>query len=438
MLIGQPELRTMLERPDLEQLAQRVIARFHLQALSLKETEHYIRHRLSVAGMTRAIPFDRQALTRIHEIARGVPRRINLLCDRVMLGAYAHGRQNVDLTMIEKAAREVFGRSEGAGTERGSSAGRPAGLGFVVGGSLALGALAALASTPAGATSRRRRLRASSPPLRRRVAASAGRAVASSSRPRRVGFASTDERPPVSSAGLDRRPRAASARRRLLASAPAAPMRLAAGPVLDAAALSAQLSNFAQDERSAWRELAPLWGIDPGTADPCAAAARQQVRCAKFASTLSLLRQLGRPGVVALHDGDGHTVYATLVGLGDKTVTLRADDQTLVAQTAAFVKAWRGEFGTLWRMPSGYVSPLAEGASGPVVERLAAQLAHADNEPAPEPVQAMDAALRSKVAKFQSSHGLTASGRAGPTTFMQLNRATGVDEPRLGSDGVAP
>jgi general secretion pathway protein A len=83
VLIGQPELRTMLERPELEQLAQRVIARFHLNALSSKETEHYIRHRLSVAGMTRAIPFDHKALQRIHEIARGVPR-INLLCDRVM------------------------------------------------------------------------------------------------------------------------------------------------------------------------------------------------------------------------------------------------------------------------------------------------------------------------------------------------------------------
>ena len=121
VLIGQPELRTMLDRPDLEQLAQRVIARFHLQALSLKETEHYIRHRLSVAGMTRAIPFDRQALARIHAIARGVPRRINLLCDRVMLGAYAHGRQNVDVAMIEKAAREVFGRADSGGPDRSPS-----------------------------------------------------------------------------------------------------------------------------------------------------------------------------------------------------------------------------------------------------------------------------------------------------------------------------
>ena len=62
-----------------------------------------------------------------------------------------------------------------------------------------------------------------------------------------------------------------------------------------------------------------MWGIDPGTGDPCAAAARQQVRCSRFASTLSLLRQLGRPGIVALRDDNGRTVYATLVGLGDKT-----------------------------------------------------------------------------------------------------------------------
>src|SRR3954469_14483901 len=96
ILIGQPELRTLLARPDLEQLAQRVIARFHLKALSEVETTQYIQHRLSVSGMTRSMPFDPPALQRIHELTRGVPRRINLLCDRVMLGAYAHSRHNID------------------------------------------------------------------------------------------------------------------------------------------------------------------------------------------------------------------------------------------------------------------------------------------------------------------------------------------------------
>ena len=93
--------------------------------------------------MTRAIPFDRKALQRIHEIARGVPRRINLLCDRAMLGAYAHGRHTIDVPMIEKAAREVFGRSEPTGPVGAMTAGAGPGLGFIVAGSLALGALAA-------------------------------------------------------------------------------------------------------------------------------------------------------------------------------------------------------------------------------------------------------------------------------------------------------
>src|SRR5690606_29646671 len=108
ILIGQPELRDMLARPDLEQLAQRVVARYHLDPLSEDETSHYIKHRLSVAGLSGLIPFDREARHRIHELTRGVPRRINLLCDRALLGAYANGRQRVDRATVDQAAIEVF------------------------------------------------------------------------------------------------------------------------------------------------------------------------------------------------------------------------------------------------------------------------------------------------------------------------------------------
>ena len=108
ILIGQPELRDMLAQPGLEQLAQRVIARYHLPALSAKETAQYIHHRLTVAGLTRAAPFDRAAVQRIHVLAGGVPRRINLLCDRALLGAYASGRSIVDAAIVDKAAREVL------------------------------------------------------------------------------------------------------------------------------------------------------------------------------------------------------------------------------------------------------------------------------------------------------------------------------------------
>ncbi|WP_341799106.1 ExeA family protein [Rhodoferax ferrireducens] len=108
VLIGQPELRTMLARPELEQLAQRVIARFHLDALTAAESSQYIGHRLAVAGHTGALPFDRPSLQRIHHLAQGVPRRINLLCGRALLGAWASGLQRVDRRVVDKAAAEVL------------------------------------------------------------------------------------------------------------------------------------------------------------------------------------------------------------------------------------------------------------------------------------------------------------------------------------------
>jgi general secretion pathway protein A len=110
ILIGQPELRTMLALPSMEQLSQRVIARYHLDALGPGETRAYMAHRLAVAGWTGPMLFDRDAVHSIHQISRGVPRRVNLLCDRALLGAYAQGRRRVNQAMVIKAATEVFGK----------------------------------------------------------------------------------------------------------------------------------------------------------------------------------------------------------------------------------------------------------------------------------------------------------------------------------------
>jgi general secretion pathway protein A len=112
ILIGQPELRDMLAQPGLEQLAQRVIARYHLGPLSREESAQYVAHRLAVAGPDGrtggAALFDPAALSALHRLAAGVPRRINLLADRALLGAYAQGRRRVDRRTVVRAAAEVF------------------------------------------------------------------------------------------------------------------------------------------------------------------------------------------------------------------------------------------------------------------------------------------------------------------------------------------
>ncbi|CDG84749.1 ExeA family protein [Janthinobacterium agaricidamnosum] len=109
ILIGQPELRAMLARPELEQLAQRVIARYHLGSLSADETASYVSHRLAVAGLVSAVPFPARLMAQVHQLSRGVPRRINSLCDRALLGAYVENQQQVNRTILTRAAAEIFG-----------------------------------------------------------------------------------------------------------------------------------------------------------------------------------------------------------------------------------------------------------------------------------------------------------------------------------------
>ena len=461
VLIGQPELRTMLERPDLEQLAQRVIARFHLKALSAKETEHYIRHRLSVAGMTRTIPFDRRALQRIHDIARGVPRRINLLCDRVMLGAYAHGKSMIDVAMIEKASREVFGRSESSAPDR-SGIGRGAGWALIGGAGVALAALLAfavygawrkfsdppsVAAAPASALVAAGTAASSTGAASMPARAASGVLVTAAASAAKISSPASAAALPAASASMANASGAAVLA--ALATAPAAtitskaasPATLASAPASapSPSTDAAELRAFGLDERSAWRTLMPMWGAPAAAGtDPCASAAAHDLRCSKFGGSLAMVRSLGRPGFMTVRDEAGKSVHVVLVGLGEKTATLQSGNRKTTLPLSVLTKAWRGDFGTVWRLPAGYTTAVAEGASGAIVDRLATQLASLANEPAPAAGQTMDAALRTKVARFQSAHGLSPLGKAGPTTFMQLNRATGVAEPRLAGDGVAP
>ena len=108
ILIGQPELRTMLAEPGLEQLAQRIIARYHLGSLSEDETGSYVSHRMAVAGASGPPAFPPALTPLIHRLSKGVPRRINLLCDRALLGAYVENTHQVTRTILRKAASEVF------------------------------------------------------------------------------------------------------------------------------------------------------------------------------------------------------------------------------------------------------------------------------------------------------------------------------------------
>jgi general secretion pathway protein A len=110
ILVGQPELKDIVNSARLKQLNHRISVRFHLDPLALEETARYIRHRLKVAG-SDTITFPEKGITTIHDLSHGIPRLINLLCDRVLLAAYGNGELQIRTRLIKEVAKE-FGKED--------------------------------------------------------------------------------------------------------------------------------------------------------------------------------------------------------------------------------------------------------------------------------------------------------------------------------------
>lgn len=108
LLLGQPQLRELLARPDMAQLSQRIVARYHLGPLSRTDTKGYVAHRLAAAGAKGEI-FSPAALDRLYRLSGGTPRLVNIIADRSLLGAYVHGRDRVDGATVLRSGREVLG-----------------------------------------------------------------------------------------------------------------------------------------------------------------------------------------------------------------------------------------------------------------------------------------------------------------------------------------
>jgi general secretion pathway protein A len=447
ILIGQPELREILLQPQLEQLAQRVIARFHLEALSPKETAQYIRHRLGVAGLPESTLFEAAAAARVHQLTHGVPRRINLLCDRALLGAYATGQHTVNKCIVDKAATEVFGleklskhsslpewaRSQGSDRSATLPVWAWALLGssvLMVAGSLILAGQRHHWGPLQEALAFMVPIDAASGPV------AATRKASSSSTGNGALKPSVQLSMPAASAPLTATPVATAA-----ATAAQVPLASSAPPSATSTAVADHLlwdAATAQPQTvrasSALRDLAKRWGVQSDEAEPCKVLAGQGLQCFKSSNGLSLIRQLGRPVVLSLVNPLGQDAHALLVGLGPSWATIEMAGQTQTVSLVALSQAWHGDFVTWWRAPEGYRQKLVRGSQGPAVDWLAQRLAQLGQASMPTQSQRLDENLQAVIAAFQVSQGIKPDGMAGAMTFMQINRLTGVDEPRLATE----
>lgn len=400
VLIGQPELRQRLAEPGLEQLAQRVVARFHLDTLGAEEVRPYVAHRLQVAGLGGPLPFTDDAIDRIHALTGGVPRRINLLCDRALLGAYAGARSQVDRSMLEQAAAEVFDTVPTA--------------------------------SPAPPRSRMTAPATARVPWSRPVLALAGLAVLAVLAAVLHGLT----RP----AGTSADAMAATAATTGATSSNAAP---AAAPATTAVA-NAPESAPAWPATPPWPDLTPdaglvqlgqLWATDLPARNACNAARAQGLQCYRTDRlTLAGLRQLDRPGLITLSQpGASATVLVT--ALDEQNATVSVDGRRWQLPLERLERLWRGDFTTLWRLPPGQRTRLEDGRFGPAAPWLTARLADLQ---AQGRLQDAGASLTDQIKAFQRSQGIDPVGAAGPLTFMQLNRASQVDEPRLDPTASRP
>jgi len=367
ILIGQPELRDLLARPELRQLAQRITARYHLNPLSSEETAGYIKHRMRVAGAT-AEAFTPASLAEVHRLSGGVPRIINVICDRALLGAFTHEDHRVSGKLVRDAATQVYGRPMPAPWLR-----------WAIIGSIA----AALALVAAGLWS----LLASRPPASADATAAEAAPVASN----QIARAETTEAPPPAPPSFD--------------------------DVL------ARHGNDTTTE-AALGKLFASWGAtyDPSGGRGCDQAAHQGLECLFQKGSWAQLRTLNRPAILTLTDDIGRTHQVLLTSLGEETATIDLGGESRPVSIAGMSRYWFGDFLLLWRPPLAVAKALAPGMRGADVRWLRENLRVAQGLPAaPAGSDFYDEDLARLVQDFQRQHRLNIDGVAGVQTQIVLD-----------------
>jgi general secretion pathway protein A len=421
IMIGQPELRELLAKPELRQLAQRIVARFHLGPLTKPEVNAYVKHRLSVAGL-RGQLFPSGTLTRLYQLSGGIPRLINILCDRALLGTYVSGKDFVDKKTLDKAAGEVFGK-DGVPQQKRANGALVASLVLVcsvilvvalyynryiprpvlTGGPAAVqeeNTLSALYKKPVPVLDSLDKVQEKpeaanpeeNPPQPETIAAVSNK----DSQVARV-----EEKPPQD---------------------PAPPEN--AQQVTPGSMQWVWEQPSARSDESAFEVLLVQWGAtyQQGTAKACQQAETQGLRCLSGQGGLDELRKLNRPAVLKLFNEQGRDFYVTLLSLHDQTAIFAIGTESRSISLGEMAPWWQGDYTLMWRTPPSYQRYLQVGDRGPAVDWLRSQLARLNGkENELQENVAFDNSLLEEVKRFQVANGLRPDGMAGPHTLIRLD-----------------
>lgn len=396
ILIGQPELQLLLKRQELRQLAQRITARYHLLPLNEDEIALYVLHRLQVAGRFEPL-FTRKAVNVLQKYSGGIPRLINLLCERSLMAGYAQSRVPIDHHMVRQAAAEVLGEEEPTQNRYLWPTATAAALCVAFGVSYWLFTDKSVNTAPASNL----------------VTESVPTNVASLNAQTLGGEDVADKsvKPTNQPSGQTSIP---DPNQRLLNEA----------------------INQSRNIDTAFAGLFSVWGKVPYKGlTACQSAVEQGLACYQQQGNWMSLTRLNYPAVVYLVDDKQQDFYGAVLAIEGEQLLMQLGEQQLWVDRAWFNQHFSGTFEILWQAPNLPMMDISQKSSPGQLQWLENALAHVNGR-SPRRVNQFDVQLENDLKTFQSQHGLKADGIAGNQTLVRLNLYLSQQGPRLTDDGA--
>ena len=439
VLIGQPELLQKLADPQLRQLRQRIIARFHLEPFDLKDVNSYVHHRLSVAGAPPHL-FSNAALRKLAKYSQGIPRVINLICDRALLGCFSEERSYVDSHMVSRASREVFGTrqlskrgnvlsdvvpgSNQSNHKRNYT--RPAAWLASVAAAAAIGAVA-INLAPS-------HLPTYLPILfnDNNLSGEMVKHTLNRVEPSLIGEAfeqSDEDTNDANVAENDASDAYADA------TSQAQEVEVATLPWQNQLAVAAR-------EQDPHRTLFDLWGIElPEVLEqsPCEYALEHQLDCWHRRGSINSIKRVNRPALLKMISTEGQLFYAVLKAI-DKSnhLQLAAADKTMDITEDKLEDVWTGEYTLLWKRPENYRDTIYPGDTNQTVGWLSEQLASLpDYGPPVQESLSYSYNLENRIRLLQKRCGIFVDGLVGKETLIKINTLVGTPPKLRQSEGCS-
>lgn len=368
IMIGQPELRNMLSRPEMSQLSQRITARYHMGPLSKEDVALYVNHRLFVAGAKLAI-FPSSLIKELHRLSHGIPRMINIICDRALLGTYIQGKSFVDRKSLITAAGEVLGNPEARHRRREK---------WVIAGLLFIICVIA---------------------------------VSAAFYYHRIPVFSSDEKSaPAENSG------------NIAAHLPDLLEWPTGVPVEESERMAYQ---------ALFREWDMPESIEK-TREVCRYVQTKGIRCLEQKGSLRTLNILNRPAVLSIADDIRGTYYVLLKNVQGENGVLVIANETRTVPLEEIEKRWQGEYLLLWRAPRHYSGAIYPGNQAPIVRWLDAQMSiiHGTGVKT-KPTDIYNDELVRQVKQFQTREGLQSDGVVGAQTVIGILNKYGTSDPKL-------